>query len=138
MNAPSAQSASGTPHTPHATLIPDHGTTPTSRSTHSRTHAGVASAAGGFRGVSSVSFCEPSSASSEAGASVYRADAAVPSIAFRVISSARGMKRTTNGASGAASSVAHSDPAVVSAVSSSVANTGENSAPASTFYKGDG
>lgn len=39
MNAPSMQSERGTPETPQAMLIPDHGTTPMSRKTERRTQA---------------------------------------------------------------------------------------------------
>ena len=57
-----------------------------------------------------------------------------PSIAFRVISSARGKSLTRKGASGAARRLAKMEPTVVSAVRRSVANMGEKSAPARTFY----
>ena len=56
-----------------------------------------------------------------------------PSIAFRVISSARGKSLTRKGASGAARRLAKMEPTVVSAVRRSVANMGEKSAPARTF-----
>ena len=56
-----------------------------------------------------------------------------PSMAFRVISIARGRRRTRKGASGAARRLAKMEPTVVSAVRRSVANMGEKSAPARTF-----
>lgn len=106
MNEPKKQSFIDTPHTPHATLMPDQGTMPMRRRTESLIQADDF-------GFSSL---------------------VAPSIAFRVISNARGNVFTKNGASGAASRLANIEPKVVKSVSKSVANAGENSAPARTFY----
>lgn len=111
MNAPSMQSLMATPHTPQAMLIPDHGTTPMRRSTERRTHADDLD----------LDFAPRSGSES-------------PSNALRVMSSARGKKWVRNGARGVASRVAQRDPIVVSVVRSTVANAGENRAPARTFY----
>jgi len=89
-------------------LIPDHGTTPISRSTDKRTQAGA----------------------------LFLADVsnlASPSSALRVNSSARGKKCVRKGARGVDKIVANVDPMVVSAVSRRVASAGEKSAPANTF-----
>lgn len=107
INEPKKQSIMATPQTPQAMLMPDHGTMPIKRSTDSRTHADDF-------GVSSL---------------------VAPSMAFRVMSKARGNIFTKNGANGAASRLAKIDPNVVSRVSKSVASAGENSAPARTFWK---
>lgn len=107
INEPKKQSFNATPQTPQAILMPDHGTMPIKRSTDSRTHAG------------------------DFGFSSFVA----PSIAFRVMSKARGNILTKNGASGAANRLAKIEPTVVRRVSKSVANAGENNAPASTFYE---
>lgn len=117
MNEPNMQSHVGTPQTPQAILIPDHGTTPTSLSTESLTQA------------PEVLDNESTSASVDDGGLL-----AWPSNAERVISRTRGRKRMTSGASGAASDDAQSEPIVVRNVNRIVANTGENSAPASTFH----
>jgi len=105
INDPNKQSFIATPHTPHATLIPDHGTMPMRRRIDRRTHAEDL-------GFSSL---------------------VAPSIALRVMSNARGNILTKKGASGADRRLAKIEPTVVSAVSRSVANHGENSAPARTF-----
>lgn len=109
MNAPSMQSVKDTPHTPHAILIPDHGTTPINRNTDNRTHA------------DERPWFDSSSVSD------------APSNAFRVMSSARGKKCVRNGASGVANSVAQAEPSIVSVVSNIVAYAGENKAPPKTF-----
>lgn len=111
MNVPSAQSKSETPHTPHAMLMPDQGTTPMRRSKDRRTQAG------------DCAFLPAASAS------------APPSSAVRVSESTRGKNCVMSGASGIASSVADSEPSVVSVVRSSVAEAGLNNAPASTFCR---
>lgn len=108
INEPSIQSLSATPQTPLAMLIPDQGTTPTSRSTERRTQA------------DDLALARVSTLAS-------------PSSALRVISRARGKKWVIKGASGIASSVANKEPRVVNAVKSSVARAGENKAPARTF-----
>lgn len=106
MNDPRKQSAMATPQTPHAMLMPDHGTTPTRRKTDNLTQA------------EDLVFV-PSSVS--------------PSRASRVISRAFGNKCVKNGASGVASSVAHTEPIAVRSVRTSVAQVVGNSAPAKTF-----
>jgi hypothetical protein len=108
MNVPSAQSYRETPHTPHATLMPDQGTTPMRRRIDKRTHA--------------------------APRLVLTAESEDPSSAARPISRILGKNAVISGASGVANSVAQIEPAVVSAVSSSVPYKGVNSTPASTFY----
>ena len=105
MNEPRMQSLSATPQTPLAMLIPDQGTIPTSRNTERRTQAG----------------------------DFELARVSTPSNALRVISRARGKKWVMKGASGIASSVANTEPRVVSVVKSNVASAGENKAPARTF-----
>lgn len=108
MNEPRIQSLSATPQTPLAMLIPDQGTTPTSRNTERRTQAG------------DLVLARVSTLTS-------------PSSALRVISRARGKKWVMKGASGIANSVANIEPRAVSAVNSNVASAGENKAPARTF-----
>ena len=105
IKAPRKQSHTATPHTPQAMLIPDHGTTPTSRRIDKRTHA------------EELSAFDSSPSSTE-----------------RVMASGRGMRCVRNGASGADKALADSDPNVVSIVRSTTASAGGNSAPASTFY----
>ena len=102
---PKKQSFIATPHTPHATLMPDHGTIPIRRSIDNRTQA----ADFGFSSL------------------------VAPSIALRVMSRARGNILTKNGAKGADNKLALIEPTVVSSVSNRVASHGENSAPARTF-----
>ncbi len=104
IKAPRKQSHTATPQTPHAMLIPDHGTTPMSRRIDKRTHAAVLSA------------FESS-----------------PSRTERVIASGRGMRRVRNGPSGAAKTLADSDPNVVSNVRRRTARAGGKSAPDNTF-----
>lgn len=113
MKAPNIQSVMATPQTPHAILIPDHGTTPIRRRTERRTHAED-------RGFDEF----PNSSRSESES---------PSRALRVMSNARGKKWVKNGANGVDSIVAHAEPTIVSVVSRIVAYAGENSAPAKTF-----
>ena len=103
------QSLKATPQTPLAMLIPDHGTTPISRSTERRTQADDLLLVCVF-------------------------ELASPSRALRVKSRARGKKCVRKGARGVARSVANVEPTVVSAVSRRVASAGENRAPAKTFY----
>lgn len=95
------QSVIATPHTPHAMLMPDHGTTPIKRSTDSRTQAG------------DLFFDWSPDASISASEAPSRAD--------RVMSSARGKKCVRKGARGVERSVAHAEPMVVSAVRRMVA-----------------
>jgi hypothetical protein len=114
MKAPKTQSPSETPQTPLAILMPDHGTTPTSRKTDKRTHADDLFLC--------VSVVESSCGLSDS-----------PCNAVRVMSSARGKRYVKNGARGVARRVAHREPMVVSMVRKRVATTGENNAPASTF-----
>ncbi len=106
---PNMQSFIATPQTPHATLMPDHGTMPISLRIDSRTQAED------FDFAIEESAPEP------------------PSMTLRVISSARGKTRTKNGANGAHRRLAKIEPTVVSIVNSMVAYNGENKAPASTF-----
>jgi len=90
-------------------LIPDQGTIPTSRKTVKRTQVGDVALVPG-----------PESASN-----MLRANA-----------NGRGKKWVRKGERGAARSVARRDPIVVSTASNSVAKTGENKAPARTFFPG--
>jgi len=108
MKEPSIQSAIATPHTPHAMLIPDQGTTPMRRRIERRTQ-------GDERDF--VPDMEPKS----------------PSRTLRVMSRALGKKYVRNGARGVESSVAQTEPIMVSVVRRMVAEDGEKSAPASTF-----
>lgn len=115
MKAPMTQSPSETPHTPHAILMPDHGTTPTNRKTDNRTHADDL--------LLCTSVVESSCGLSDS-----------PWSAVRVMSRARGKRYVRNGARGVARRVAQMDPIVVSVVRKRVAMIGENSAPANTFW----
>ena len=105
IKAPRKQSHTATPQTPHAMLIPDHGTIPMSRRIDSRTHA-----------------AEPSAFESS------------PSSTERVIASGRGMRWVRNGPRGAARMLADKDPSVVSNVRRTTARAGWKSAPDNTFY----
>lgn len=107
MKVPRKQSHKPTPRTPQATLIPDQGTTPISRKTARRTHAGDVALV-----------LAPESASK----------------ALRAKASGRGKKRVRKGERGAERRVASMDPMVVSTARSRVAKTGEKRAPASTFF----
>src|SRR6266851_1201986 len=109
MRVPREQSHKATPRTPQAMLIPDQGTIPTSRKTVKRTQVGDVALVPG-----------PESASN-----MLRANA-----------NGRGKKWVRKGERGAARSVARRDPIVVSTASNSVAKTGENKAPARTFFPG--
>lgn len=62
MNVPNAESHILTPHTPHATLIPLQGTTPTNLITTNLTHAGVSSFVAPFSFSLSLLEDDPSSA----------------------------------------------------------------------------
>lgn len=139
MRTPAMQSLMGTPQTPLAILIPLHGTTPMRRRMVRRTQAGVllGSAANGvgpglkydFDGV-------PGNARSSYidGVRTGVADAEdEPSNADRVISRALGIMEEKKGDMGLERRVAHMDPHMVRKVRRRVANTGEKSAPASTF-----
>ena len=107
MNVPRRQSLRGTPHTPHAILMPDHGTTPTRRRTDRRTQAGDVA-------LTAAEFGSPSNAT-------------------RVNSNARGKKWDKSGASGEERRVAQAEPTVVRDVRRMVAREGEKRAPARTF-----
>lgn len=111
MKEPRKQSEMATPQTPEAMLMPDHGTTPTSRRIESLTQ------------VEDLLFAPNDCISASAS----------PSKAARVISSAFGKYWVRKGASGDDSIVAQSEPIVVSRVRRSVAKAGENKAPANTF-----
>ena len=95
------QSTRETPQTPLAMLIPDHGTTPTRRSTERRTQAGDLGLDGDPEGSGSKSESPPR--------------------ALRVISNARGKSLARKGPRGAESKVAQAEPTVVSALRSTVA-----------------
>jgi hypothetical protein len=112
MKDPRKQSETATPQTPHAMLMPDHGITPMRRKTDSLTQA-------------EDLFFVPNAC---------RSVSASPSKAARVISRVLGKKWVKNGAKGADSIDAHTEPIVVKSVRSSVAKAGENRAPANTFY----
>ena len=120
-------------------MIPLQGTIPMSRRIERRTHAELDSCSRfdeGFSVALSLSTSTSDTADDGAGNGVDEDDEEVeddPSIAFRVISSARGKSLTRKGASGAARRLAKMEPTVVSAVRRSVANMGEKSAPARTF-----
>ena len=114
MKAPRKQSFSDTPVNPQAMLSPDHGTTPTSRRTDKRTHAGELLVDDIWLDFSDSVVADPSRA-------------------VRVIWTGRGKKRVRTGASGVASKVANTDPIDVSIVINNVANRGWKRAPARTF-----
>lgn len=109
MKDPNIQSTNETPHTPHAMLIPDQGTTPTRRRIESRTQAGDFEL-------------------------VLISDSGSDSNALRARASGRGKKRVRIGARGVARRDANIEPMVVTSVRRSVAHNGERRAPARTFY----
>lgn len=107
IKAPTAQCHRLTPQTPQAILMPDHGTTPISRSTLSRAQGE-----------------DEDEVEVEAG----------PSSAERVREIAEGKKRVKRGVRGVARMVESTDPSVVSNVWRRVAGSGGRSVPVKMFY----
>lgn len=144
MNAPIAQSHSGTSQIPHARLSALHGTTPTSRRIVSRTHTGVGTVpidpvrfANKGSPLSSPSDSSSSSSSSSESTTGDSSALAPLSNADRVRLSALGNNRDITGASGLLRRLLHTLPIVVRIVWRMVARMGFMSAPARTLSRTD-
>lgn len=110
---------------PHATFSADQGTTPTSRRTDNRTHAGVPPE-DADKSLDCADFGPTTEEEEEEKAS--------PSRACLVISTGRGKTRDKVGARGMARRVENIEPRLVSRVITRVASKGWKRAPARTFY----